>query len=959
MPGSGNGQKYKCKSTERNVHVQKSQQVVFCDMADPADPAADVEPTLKYQRMGGSVASILASDTASCLAAHAKFLALGTDSGTVHVLDLGGNEIRRFSPHSAAVADICIDSTGEFVGSCSQDGTVVVSSLFGSEASTHWYHRPVRAIALDPDYSARRVLATGGLACQLVINSRGWFGSKDNVVHSGEGPVQAISIAGPMLAWANDLGVKVYDAQHAKRISYIERTPGSPDPALFRCHLRWESPTELVIGWADTIKIGRVREREREHACCGGCATAPAGVAAGGGAGGSGLYMEIVTLIQTDFYICGLAGAVVRTVDGAPQRDLLLLAYVCELSDEEAYGPGGAPPGGAQRPELRLLSRHNEECFSDALSICGFEDLRCPSYSLVVPPPPGTAGGGSASGAADEAAGCGVSSSRARGHSTEDAAGALAAIGRGERTAAGGQGGAVDDDQLLPETTVYIVSPRDIVVGSSRDWDDRVGWLLARGRVEAALQLATRHQRELRELRLVDIAEVRIGGLLRESKPEEAAQLCVAHLGASAELWTRWLLAFCASGALWSLVAHVPLSQPQLAPSAYEAALVAAIASPQATGSGGPGRHLLELLQHWPPHIYRAQHMQRKVLEAAKQLPGGLHGQPRLMESLAILHCHAKQHEQALRLLLQLPAHETDVFGFVELHSIQAFCRDKVLALAAHSWEKTLALLLRYTEVIPPADVVSQLDVPTTPTPSSSGGSGGGGGGGGDSGAVDAGGGACGDDADRRRLFDYLHALFLQDVHLGSAFHGRMLGLYAIHAPSQLLSFLRASPHFPLEMGLETCVAHGLVEGQVYVLGRMGAHRESLALMLESLGDVKGAVDFVRSSADAELWGALLEHAMQRPETARALLAYVSEEPLRSFDTASLVRQLPDGLEVADLPKRLGAVLAQAANELELTASAVAAAHADRGRLLKERHRLLQGGAPRVAATGGGAPTRD
>ena len=77
---------------------------------------AEQEPTFKYQRLGGSVAKILAADAATCLTAHVKFLALGTEGGAVHVLDLGGNEIRRFSPHSAAVTDICVDVTGEFVG---------------------------------------------------------------------------------------------------------------------------------------------------------------------------------------------------------------------------------------------------------------------------------------------------------------------------------------------------------------------------------------------------------------------------------------------------------------------------------------------------------------------------------------------------------------------------------------------------------------------------------------------------------------------------------------------------------------------------------------------------------------------------------------------------------------------------------------------------------------------------
>jgi WD40 repeat protein len=239
------------------------------------------EPTLTYQRLGGSVPDILKADAASCLAVHAKFLALGTLAGAVHVLDLHGNEIRRFTPHSANVTDVCIDATGEFVGSCSQDGTVVVSSLYSAEASTHWYPRPVRAVALDAEYASKRVFATGGLACQLTINSKGWFGAKDAVVHSGEGPIVAIACAGQMLAWANDLGVKVYDAQHGKRVSYVERAAGSPPAQAFKPHLRWESGSELVIGWADSIKIGRVRLRDAGGGGAGSPAVGVGGPAAG------------------------------------------------------------------------------------------------------------------------------------------------------------------------------------------------------------------------------------------------------------------------------------------------------------------------------------------------------------------------------------------------------------------------------------------------------------------------------------------------------------------------------------------------------------------------------------------------------------------------------------------------------------------------------------------------------
>lgn len=40
-------------------------------------PSADEPPLLKYQRLGGSVPGILASDTATCLGVHSNFLVSG------------------------------------------------------------------------------------------------------------------------------------------------------------------------------------------------------------------------------------------------------------------------------------------------------------------------------------------------------------------------------------------------------------------------------------------------------------------------------------------------------------------------------------------------------------------------------------------------------------------------------------------------------------------------------------------------------------------------------------------------------------------------------------------------------------------------------------------------------------------------------------------------------------------
>lgn len=72
---------------------------------------------------------------------------------------------------------------GEYIGSCSDDGSVVIIGLFTDEKLKFEYHRPMKAIALDPDYarkSSRRFVA-GGLAGNLYFNVKKWIGYRDQV----------------------------------------------------------------------------------------------------------------------------------------------------------------------------------------------------------------------------------------------------------------------------------------------------------------------------------------------------------------------------------------------------------------------------------------------------------------------------------------------------------------------------------------------------------------------------------------------------------------------------------------------------------------------------------------------------------------------------------------------------------------------------------------------------------
>jgi hypothetical protein len=57
--------------------------------------------------------------------------------------------------------------------------------------------------------------------------------------------------------------VKIYDVSTSQKFAYIDRPPGSPRADLFRANICWKSDEELLIGWADSVKVGVVKERSK------------------------------------------------------------------------------------------------------------------------------------------------------------------------------------------------------------------------------------------------------------------------------------------------------------------------------------------------------------------------------------------------------------------------------------------------------------------------------------------------------------------------------------------------------------------------------------------------------------------------------------------------------------------------------------------------------------------------
>eukprot|EP01083_Nonionella_stella_P289010 983564_1 len=325
----------------------------------------DEEPKLKYERLGAGVSEILKADRAACFRAHEKFLVLGTASGSVHILDFNGYEIKRFNVHSGRVNDVAVDLKGDYIASCADDGKIFVINLFSPDQAVHSYLRPVMAVALHPRYGGpNTVVASGGRGQQLILNTKGWFSAKDQVLQAGEGPVYAIRWCGDMIAWANDLGVKIYDMSTNERVSWIARPHDSPSPDKYHCSICWEDDVTLLIGWANSVKVGLVQT-----------ASGP----------GCKRGVLIVASFQTDFFVCGIAPF---------GGDLLLLSFVeyCDTdsdsdtgmnnSGSDSHSPEIRNAEASQHPELHVVTRQNAELSSDSLPIQGYERLEARDYRL-------------------------------------------------------------------------------------------------------------------------------------------------------------------------------------------------------------------------------------------------------------------------------------------------------------------------------------------------------------------------------------------------------------------------------------------------------------------------------------------------------------------------------------------------------------------------------------------------
>ncbi|KAH9049599.1 hypothetical protein EDB84DRAFT_1585412 [Lactarius hengduanensis] len=664
----GGGDEVECEETDSEEDEEDE---------DGDEEDDDDEPALKYERFGGAFQDLLKKDSASALAVSTKFLALGSHSGFVHILDLTGQRIKTFKPHAASVIDVCFDSTAEFIGTASMDGQVFIHSISGTESYTFDMKRPLRSLALEPNFAKRgsRAAVCGGMAGTLVLHEKGWLGHKETLLHLGEGPIWHIRWRGTLIAWANDVGVKIYDTASQTRITYIERQPDSPRPDLFKCTLHWQDDSTLLIAWADIIKVARIRARPRTPTSAATANQPP-------------LLVEITAVFQLDCMIAGVIplspvmtdhhkhpvpahtrSASTSSTVPAP-TSLLVLAYspvdtsfLHEATDDRTLQARKR----AERPELRIISRAGEELANDALSVTGFQSWGCNDYVLAE----------------------------------------------------------FDQDDTGKTKGYLVLSPKDVIIVRPRDRKDHIAWLVERKRYEEALgQIEIMEGEGLETVDATGIGQRYIEHLIGEGDFTKAAKLFSKVCGQDTKRWEDWIFVFAQKQQLQATIPYIPTDKPRLGHLVYEMILAHFLANDR--------QALQRTINEWPKDIYDISavivaihsELERCTPSSSKSTALLTPASPDtviLMECLAELYTANRQPAKALPFFIRL--RRPNVFQLIREHNLFTAVQDQALLLVEFDHELmnkhkdtesnergvAITLLVDHIHSIPIPRVVQQL----------------------------------------------------------------------------------------------------------------------------------------------------------------------------------------------------------------------------------------------------------
>ncbi|XP_017034710.1 vacuolar protein sorting-associated protein 41 homolog [Drosophila kikkawai] len=365
---------------------------------------------------------------------------------------------------------------------------------------------------------------------------------------------------------------------------------------------------------------------------------------------------------------------------------------------------------------------------------------------------------------------------------------------------------------IIEENRYYIVSPKDIVVASLIETDDRVDWLIKHSKFEEAIDLISTHGGSFP---IISVARLYINHLLTLKQYEDAARLCLRMLGNNKALWEEEVFKFVKCQRLRSVSAYLPTSEDcKLDPHVYEMVLYEFLKFDV--------KGFLNLIKEWPFQLYNGLAVINAIHDNFRKQDAN-----ELLESLALLYSYQGDYESALRMYLKLQ--NKDVFELIRRYELYNVISKLIIPLINLDRERAFKILLDRSKIKPEV-VVHQLE------------------------------------NNQEYLFLYLDSL--QKVNSNNIFQHKLVSLYAKYDRTKLLPFLRRSKEYVIQDALAICKREEFYPEMVYLLGCMGGVEaaEALNIIIHRIKDVEMAIEFCKEHDDNDLWNTLIDESTKQPE---------------------------------------------------------------------------------------------
>lgn len=537
--------------------------------------------------------------------------------------------------------------------------------------------QPVNAIVIDPSDTTTTGRFLAGDS-RLHLYERSFLkGLRPVVLHEAVGQVTAIAWSGHFVAWSSGMSVRFYDLNERCSLGLMkwdEPAKGEGKIADFRCNLRWATANTLLIGWVDTIRICVIRKRN-------------AGEVAR--TGQSGYIVDPVSTFQTDFFVCGLAplvagdqiivlgqlkqrtrptnGAETVAADGTEDIGGVDEDGSNSISSVDGGGDDGELANGSSSNGSLQPSRRASSSSADAGEerrgqaqrpiVCVMQYTSC-TYSPIC-----------------------TSSITMRGfeeYTPKD----------------------YHLECLRDENTYFVVAPKDLIVATLCETDDRIQWLINHRRFDEALDAISAHGGRYS---LMSVVRLYVNHLLDGDRFDEAANVCRRWFGTEKELWEEEVYKFVNRKQLRCIKAYLPRSSEcRLSPHIYEMVLYEYLKSDTAG--------FRELIFEWPPTLYNTNVVINAIKQHLAEMVSVAHvplDTAPLFEALAFLYTEEERYEAALDTYLRLQHRE--VFTLIRKHDLYFKIESKIVTLIEMDRKRAIELLLEKDKIDPDV-VVRQLE---------------------------------------------------------------------------------------------------------------------------------------------------------------------------------------------------------------------------------------------------------